>query len=131
VTRYEVHSIVEHVEPADSASERLLGLIEVLSTLNGLVDRFGWLLDGAQHLDDAFGRDWRNRVRGTRDYIRSIVERIVGDQGFAEGWDVESASDFVFAVTSLEPWRDLTRDLGWSQQEFVDRAHGWAETILA
>jgi hypothetical protein len=59
------------------------------------------------------------------------VERIVGDQGFAEGWDVESASDFVFAVTSLEPWRDLTRDLGWSQQEFVDRAHGWAETILA
>jgi hypothetical protein len=67
VTRYEVHSIVEHVEPADSASERLLGLIEVLSTLNGLVDRFGWLLDGAQHLDDAFGRDWRNRVRGTRD----------------------------------------------------------------
>lgn len=117
---------VERVEQSASASERLRGLIEVLATLNGHVDRISSLFEEAQHLDEAFGRDWRNRVRGTRDYIRATVERVAADHGLSQGWDVENATDLVFAVTSLGTWRELTRDLGWSHQQFVHRAHGWA-----
>lgn len=127
---YGVHSMVDRIEQAPSAAEGLYRLIEVLATLNGHVDKVGWLFDEAQHLDEAFGRDWRDRVRGTLEYIRATLEKMVGDRGLAEGWDVENAAEFVFAVTSLGTWRDLTRDLGWSEQQFVERAHGWASTIL-
>lgn len=125
---YAVHEMVASLEETDSPLERMRGVIEVLTTLNGHVDQVGWLFEEAQHLDEAFGRDWRNRARGTRDWIRAQVE-MVSDH-LAAGWDVESAADFVYSVTSLGAWRDLTRDLGWTRDEYVASTFRWVRSVV-
>jgi hypothetical protein len=52
-------------------------------------------------------------------HIRSIVERIAAEGGLAEGWSVNAAVDLIYVVTMPGPWRELTRELGWTAEQYT------------
>lgn len=127
---YGVHAMTERVTGARTPAQRLRRLVDLLATLNGHVDRVGWLFDEAQHLDEAFGRDWRNRARGVRAFIEQQVRAVAEAGALDPRWDVAGATDFVFAVTSLGSWRELTRDLGLSNRAYLQRVRSWVVDLL-
>jgi hypothetical protein len=57
----------------------------------------------------------------SRDAHRMIVQRIAEEGRLADGWTVEDAGDLFYTVTMQSPWRELTRELGWSSERYAER----------
>jgi hypothetical protein len=52
-------------------------------------------------------------------HIRSIVERIAAEGRLAKGWSVDTAVELLYVVTMPGPWRELTRELGWTAEQYT------------
>ena len=49
-----------------------------------------------------------------------MAERLdeLGELG--SSWDIDDASDLLYAVTQFDSWRELTGELGWSDDHYVE-----------
>lgn len=70
--------------------------------------------------DDALRAAWRDRMAFRRGTFRRMVERLAELGELAPPWDVEDASDLLFALTHFDSWRELTGELGWSDDHYVE-----------
>lgn len=105
-----------------AAVERIVGF---MYQLDFRLAEIGWVLEEAQHLDDGFGNDWRNRARGLRDFIEQhVAERLRSEGRLRAPWSVDDATDLVLGLTDLGTWRTFVRDLGWSESDYVGRLTG-------
>ncbi len=55
-----------------------------------------------------------------RQVHRKIVQRIAELGELADTWTNDTAADLFYAVTLPGPWRELTRELGWTGSQYVD-----------
>lgn len=55
----------------------------------------------------------------SRSVHRAIVQRIADEGQLAEGWSVGDAADLFYTVTMQGPWRELTRELGWTSRRYA------------
>lgn len=127
-------ALVDHIDSTQGASEiraRIVGaptgveslrrLVEMLSWYTASIDRVAEVLEAGQDLDPALGAAWRNRMERRQAFARSIVARIAREGDLAPGWDVDTAGQMVYAACMPGLWRELTRHLGWSRQEYAER----------
>ena len=77
------------------------------------------VLVGSQE-DDALREAWRDRMAFRRGTFRRMAERLDELGELASSWDVGDASDLLYAVTHFDSWRELTDELGWSDDHYVD-----------
>jgi hypothetical protein len=91
------------------------------STYSAKVDSVARVLEAAQYQDPALGAAWRDRMNRSRVAHRAIIERIAAEGRLAEGWTVDEAADLFYTVTMQGPWRELTRELGWSPEQYAKR----------
>lgn len=121
VESFGLESLSQAVVAAPDGREAVARLVEFVYTLNLRLEEVGWVLEEAQHIDEAFGRDWRHRTKGLRDFIREkVVSRLAGEGVLGERWSVESASDLIIGLTNLGTWRIYVRDLGWSRRRYIE-----------
>lgn len=131
VETYEVQSLHQQVLDAPDGLTALERMVEFLGRLNERLDKISWVLEEAQHLDDAFGRDWRRRVVGLRDAIESdVITRLSEEQGLRPEWSISDATDLFLSVTTLGTWRELTRELGWTPRQYTENAIRLIRTSL-
>jgi AcrR family transcriptional regulator len=112
-----------HQEVLEAVDGRtaLRKMIEFLGWINLRLDTIGWVLEEAQHLDESFGHDWRRRVTGLRESIESdVINRLEDEGSLRPGWSVADAADLFLGVTTLGAWRELTRELGWTPEEYIE-----------
>lgn len=74
--------------------------------------------------DDALRAAWRDRMAVRRGTFRQMVERLYEMGELASSWDVDDASDLLYGVTHFDSWRELTGELGWSDDHYVDAMSG-------
>jgi AcrR family transcriptional regulator len=77
------------------------------------------VLVGSQE-DDALHEAWRDRMAFRRGTFRRMAERLDELGELASSWDVGDTSDLLYAVTHFDTWRELTDELGWSDDHYVD-----------
>ena len=70
--------------------------------------------------DEALQAAWDERMESRRDLYHTIVERLQEEALLSPDWDVESATDFLWALTSWQLWEQLVVDRGWSNDEYLD-----------
>jgi hypothetical protein len=63
-------------------------------------------------------------------HLRSIVERIAAEGQLAEGWSVDTVVDLIYVVTMPGPWRELTRELGWTAEQYTQNLTRLARSAL-
>ncbi|MEX2421766.1 MAG: hypothetical protein WD670_08115, partial [Actinomycetota bacterium] len=51
---------------------------------------------------------------------RAIIQRIADDGRLADGWTIDAAADLFYTVTMQGPWRELTRELGWTPEQYAE-----------
>lgn len=78
-------------------------------------------LEGAAIAGDEGGDAWHDRMRDWRGAIRIAVEGLAGAGALADGWTVERATDWVWALVHVERWQHLVVECGWPPAEFRDR----------
>jgi AcrR family transcriptional regulator len=78
----------------------------------------GVLVGGRE--DDALGRAWQDRMAFRRTAFRRMADRLDDLGGLASPWDVDDAADLLYALTHFDSWRQLTGELGWSDDHYVE-----------
>jgi hypothetical protein len=48
----------------------------------------------------------------------SVVQRLERDGLLSSEWDVQAATDFVWALTSWQLWEQLVVEQGWSKERY-------------
>lgn len=75
------------------------------------------LLSG-RYLDEAVAAAWEDRMRGRRQACQRILRWLQADGVLAPGWEVDDATDVLWALTSIQVWEQLVSDRGWSQHRY-------------
>jgi AcrR family transcriptional regulator len=119
-----------HVIGAPSGAETLRRWVEALSWYTGKIDRLTQILEWGQYEDEALAAGWRNRMNRRRDLMLGVAERIADEGRLAEGWTTAEAADLIYAITMPGPWRELTREVGWSEEEYAERVWRLLESSL-
>ena len=53
-----------------------------------------------------------------------IAERLERENHLATAWTARTAADIIYVVTMPGPWRELTRELGWTHDQYSDHIWG-------
>jgi len=122
--------IRDHVFGASTGAETLRRWVEALSWYTGKIDQLTQILEWGQYEDEALAAGWRNRMNRRRELILGVAERIAEEGRLAEGWTTAEAADLIYAITMPGPWRELTREVGWSEQEYAERVWRLLESSL-
>ncbi len=109
-----------HVFGAPTGVESLRRWVDTMSWYTGKIDRLTQVLEANQYDDEALAAGWRNRMNRRQAMLLAMTERIAGEGRLRAGWSVAAAADLIYAVTMPGPWRELTRHLRWSEQQYSD-----------
>jgi AcrR family transcriptional regulator len=108
-----------HIHGGATGVESLQRWIETMSWYTAKIDRVTQVLESSQYQDEALAAAWRNRMGRRQQHIRSIVERIAAESQLAKGWSVNAAVDLIYVITMPGAWRELTRELGWTAEQYT------------
>ena len=107
-----------HIHGGATGVESLQRWIQTMSWYTAKIDLVTQVLESSQYQDKALAAAWRDRMGRRQMHIRSIVERIAAEGQLAEGWSVDAVVDLIYVVTMPGAWRELTRELGWSAEQY-------------
>lgn len=112
--------LLAHVFAAPTGVEMLRRAVEVHSTYHARIDSVAQVLEAGQYRDEALRAAWRDRMDRSRAAHRAMIQRIADEGQLAECWTVEDAADLFYTVTMQGPWRELTRELGWTPERYAE-----------
>lgn len=72
-------------------------------------------LEAAQHTDDVAAELWRGTLRNWRKGSRRLIDRLAAEGRLAPEWTVETATDMLWALMSLDLLERLLAERGWSR----------------
>jgi hypothetical protein len=101
-----------------------------MSWYTAKIDRVTQVLESSQYQDEALATAWRNRMGRRQLHIRSIVERIAAEGRLAAGWSVDAAVDLIYVITMPGAWRELTRELGWTPEQYTQHLTRLVQSAL-
>lgn len=78
------------------------------------------VLEAAQHEDEALGTAWRDRMRFRHATFRAMVEALAERGELDEEWSIDEAAATLYAVAHFDTWRELTIELDWSDDLYVE-----------
>ena len=107
-----------HIHGGATGVESLQRWIETMSWYTAKIDRVTQVLETSQYQDEALAAAWRDRMGRRQTHLRSIVERIAAEGHLADGWSVDTAVQLIYVVTMPGAWRELTRELGWTTEQY-------------
>lgn len=112
--------LVARVFDAPTGTEALQRAVELHSTYSAKIDSVARILEAAQYRDEALRAAWRDRMDRSRAAHRAIIQRIADEGRLADCWTVDSAADLLYVITMQGPWRELTRELGWTPERYAE-----------
>lgn len=80
--------------------------------------------------DDAAKAAWDERMNAMRHGCAAAVEALARDGRLRSEFDVETATDILWAHLSIQTWEALTQDRAWSQADYVARQKLIAKRLL-
>ena len=119
-----------HIHGGATGVESLQRWIETMSWYTAKIDRVTQVLENSQYQDEALAAAWRDRMGRRQMHIRSIVERIAAEGRLAKGWSVDAVVDLIYVVTMPGPWRELTRELGWTAEQYTQNLTRLVQSAL-
>lgn len=119
-----------HIHGGATGVESLQRWIQTMSWYTAKIDRVTQVLESSQYQDEALAAAWRDRMGRRQVHIRSIVERIAAEGRLAERWSVDTAVELLYVVTMPGPWRELTRELGWTAEHYTQNLTRLVQSAL-
>lgn len=121
----------ENIFGAPSGVEALRRWVETMSWYTAKIDRVTEILEASQYEDFDLATAWRNRMNRRQDLLHyQIVERLEREDQLAVGWSTKTAAEIIYVVTMPGPWRELTRELGWTHGQYSDHIWGLLKRAL-
>lgn len=114
-----VEDLLAPVFEAATGVDALERLVAALAGAAPKIDAVALVLETGQHQDVALATAFRNRMARRRATHGMVVQRLADEGRLARGWTIETATDLSHAVTMPALWRELTHELDWTQQQYL------------
>jgi len=115
----ELAGLLAHVYAAEDGRQLLERAMRLSTEFWAKVAPVASVLAGSEG-DHALRAAWRDRMAFRRGTFRRMAEQLDEMGELAASWDVDDASDLLYAVTHFDSWRELTGELGWSDDHYVE-----------
>jgi len=119
-----------HIHGGATGVESLQRWIQTMGWYTAKIDRVTQVLESSQYQDKALAAAWRDRMGRRQQHIRSILERIAAEGRLDERWSVDTAVELLYVVTMPGPWRELTRELGWTAEQYTQNLTRLVQSAL-
>lgn len=67
------------------------------------------------------GAAWLDRMERWWQCLRLAVDRVAADRRLADGWTVDTATDWLWAQVHVSRWQHLVVERGWDRERFVEQ----------
>jgi AcrR family transcriptional regulator len=112
---------IEPLRRAPDAATTLDRLTELHADYYPKIDDVVQALSRASAEDPAAEAALRDRAAQRRAGTRQVVARIRDEGVLAPQWTVDAATDLLFSITSIDVWRQLVVERGWSKRAYTER----------
>jgi AcrR family transcriptional regulator len=114
-----VADILRPVQEAKTALEALDRGVEAYVAIEPQIYDIASVIYAARRSDEAAEAAWQDRMVFRRGNIRRDMARLKKEGLLAEGWTVDQAADFVWALFSVHTYEYLVVEQGWPIERFV------------
>lgn len=111
--------LVEQVFAAGTARDALDAVVDLHAEYHPLIYRIAVLFMAGMYDDEALRAAWVERMESRRNLYHAVVERLKSEGCLAPHYEVESATDLLFALTSWQFWEQLVVERGWPKEEYA------------
>lgn len=112
---------IEKIMACESGEALIEAVMKVHVDFSEAIDSVALILEAAQYEDHALGAAWRDRMQFRHGAHRAFAQRLADLGELSDQWTAEEAGDLFYATTLVGPWRELTRELGWSRDDYLRR----------
>lgn len=112
--------LLSRVFDASTATEALDAAAALHAEYHPMVYQVARVFMVGRYQDEALQAAWDERMESRRNLYHTVVERLEEEGHLASTWDIETATDFLLALTSWQLWEQLVIDRGWSTEGYLD-----------
>jgi AcrR family transcriptional regulator len=112
--------LLSRVFDASTATEALDAAAALHAEYHPMVYQVARVFMVGRYEDQALRAAWDERMESRRNLYQNVVERLQAEGHLAPTWDIETATDFLLALTSWQFWEQLVIDRGWSTKDYLD-----------
>jgi AcrR family transcriptional regulator len=113
-----LQGLIQRVLDAPTSDEALDAVVHLHAEYSPVAYPVARVLMLGRHADEALSAAWNDRMEARRDLYASLVTRLQRDGLLSPGWDVRTAIDMAWALTSWQLWEQLVVDQGWSKEQY-------------
>ncbi len=123
--------LVQHIDDTEGLNELAASVwqastgAEALDALARLVAAYSPRIYGAaravvaaKSTDEAVAAAWDDRTALRRENSRHLMARISEEGALADQWDIDTAADALYSLTSIHLWESLVIDCGWTDTQY-------------
>lgn len=111
--------LAQPVWQAPTGAEALARFATLQAQYNPHIYPIAQALMSSRYADEACAAAWHDRMESRRDACRSLMRWLQRDEALAKPWDLEAATDALWALTSIQVWEQLVVDLKWPAERYV------------
>jgi AcrR family transcriptional regulator len=114
-----LHGLVRRVFDAPTPLDSLDAVVNVHAEYHPLAYPVARVFMAGRHEDEAIGAAWDERMASRRNLYHGVVEWLHRDGLLSSEWDIETATDVLWGLTSWQLWEELVVDRGWSKDDYL------------
>jgi len=99
--------------------EVLERMVEGASTYAPKIHKLALALEAARRTDPAVRAAWDDRMKHRRNGFRAVVRALATAGLLDEAWTVDTATDFVWTLLSVQTFDNLAAECGWSPRRIA------------
>lgn len=117
-TRGTLGRYLDRVFGAPTAVDALDAVADLHAAYHPEIHHVARVFMAERHHDEAIRTAWDERMESRRNLYRSVIEWLERDKLLAPEWDVETATDVIWSLTSWQVWEQLVVDRGWTEETY-------------
>lgn len=121
-----LQGLIEGVLDAPTPLDALDAVVRLHAEYSPVAYPVARVLMLGRHEDESLRAAWDDRMEARLEVYASVVRRLEREGLLSPEWDVRTATDMMWALTSWQVWEQLVRDRRWSK----GRYRRYLETVL-
>jgi AcrR family transcriptional regulator len=113
-----LEGLVQRVFSAPNPLDALDAVAHLHAEYSPLVYPVARVFMTGRYEDEALKVGWEDRMEARRNVYRFVIEWTEREGLLGLEWEVESATEMVFAITSWQVWELLVIDQGWPKEQY-------------